>query len=101
MSKYYVVTTISQHRNRYVIPVDSLQKENPDSQVSVEWAEDEVICDDAEEFSQVWLGETIIDSTEIDEEQALQMFDRENEHLQTWSRDQKLKYMHDWKSKEW
>jgi hypothetical protein len=49
----------------------------------------------------VWLGETIIDSTEIDEEQALQMFDRENEHLQTWSRDQKLKYMHDWKSKEW
>jgi hypothetical protein len=100
MSKYYVVTAVSQYRTRYVIPVDSLQEENPDDQVSVEWAEDSVTCNEVEEFSQLWLGETIVDAAEVDEEQVLQMFDRENDYLSTWDRDYKLNYIRDWKTKE-
>ena len=88
--KYVVVTTISQFKIRYVVPMSELQKENPVVAVDPLWALDGVTCDDYEEFSQEHLGEVITDWCVEDEEQVLERFDRENDYLSSWTTEQKL-----------
>ena len=103
--KYAVVTVISQFRQLYVIPVSKLQetnntvslKDNPEQ--IVPWAEDTVTSEDAKEFSQKWLGETILDTFILDEERALMLFDRDNDYLSGWTKEQKLDFIDDWKEK--
>lgn len=97
MNKYYIVTTVSQFRNRYVIPVEDMQAENPEKPVTKEWAEDAVTCEEVNDFSQTHIGEVIIDSQEIDEDEMLRIFDEENEYLSSWSTDQKLTHVRNWK----
>lgn len=94
-NKYYVVTTVSQYRMRYVIPVEDLRDE--EGNVSKEWAMDSVTMEEVEEFSQEYLGEVIIDATEEDEEALLARFDEENDYLGTWSREQKLNHIRSWR----
>jgi hypothetical protein len=92
--KYVVVTCISQFRQRYVVPVSKLQEKNPTQPVDpVIWANDSVVMEEVKEFSQHWLGETILDTFVVDEERILQLFDRDNEYLSDWSQEQKLKYI--------
>lgn len=98
MNKYAVVTTVSQFRIRYVIPVDELQKLNPDVPVELEWADDCVTCEDVKDFSQKHLGEVIVDTIEMDEEEVLAFFDGDNPYLSEWPREQKLKWIHAWKN---
>lgn len=97
--QYVVITTVTMHKHKYVIPVDDLQKENPDVPVNpIEWANDCVTCEDVSELSQDYLGENIIDTEIVDgEEKILEIFDRENEYLKDWSREQKLEMVHNWK----
>jgi len=97
--QYVVITTVTMHKHKYVIPVDDLQKENPDVPVNpIEWANDCVTCEDVSELSQDYLGENIIDTEIVDgEEKILEIFDRENEYLKDWSREQKLEMLHNWK----
>ena len=92
MSKdYVVVTTISQFKHRYVMHKDDLQKLNPDVDVKpIEWACDTVAAEDVEEFSQYCLGETIIDTTTMTEDEMLVLFDEDNEHLRDWTREYKI-----------
>lgn len=100
MTKYVIVTAISSYRIRYAIPVDELQQLNTDVPVEgheEEWAMDCVTCGEAEEFSQLHIGEQIIDSVVIDEDAMLEQFDKENDYLALWSKEQKVKYAHDWK----
>ena len=97
MTKYAVVTCISQFRIRYVVPMDELQKLNTEVPVELEWAEDCVTCNEVKEFSQKHLGETIIDTVEMDEEELLEFFDADNDYLEGWPKEQKLKWIQDWK----
>ena len=88
--QYVVVTALSQFKIRYVVPMSELQKENPDAPVDPKWALDGVTCQDYEEFSQEHLGEVITDWCVEDEEQILERFDRENDYLAGWTKEQKL-----------
>jgi hypothetical protein len=96
MTQYAMVTVISTFRNRYVIPVDHLQTLNTDVPIEgleLEWAEDCVTCEDLYEFSQKHLGETIIDSELLDEDKILELFDKDNDYLKDWSKEQKLQWI--------
>jgi hypothetical protein len=93
--KYYVVTAISQYRMRYVIPVEDLRDE--DGKVSEVWAMDSVVMEDVEEFSQEHIGEVVLDVIEEDEEQILARFNKENDYIKSWTTEQKLKHIQDWR----
>ena len=93
--QYVVVTTISTHRIRYCIPLSELQKTNPDVKVSPEWAKDCVVCEELEEFSQDHLGELIVDTDVLSEDEVLQLFDEDNDYLSGWDKETKLKNIHD------
>jgi hypothetical protein len=92
MSKdYVVVTAISSFRMRYVMHKDDLQKLNTEKQVNaIEWANDTVTMDECEEFSQEHMGEYIVDTVEMNEEDMLKLFDKDNDYLSEWTKDQKI-----------
>lgn len=103
MSKQYViVTAISHFRMRYSIPVDELRAENPDASDSefnaVEWANDCVTMNEVDEFSQMHISEDIVDSRVVSEEEMLQQFDEDNPYLNSWSREQKITSVCNWKA---
>jgi hypothetical protein len=101
MTKYVIVTAISSYRMRYCIPVDELQELNVEVPVEgreIEWAEDCVTCDEVVEFSQKHIGETIIDSEILTEEQTLEKFDADNDYLKDWTREKKIEYVRNWKN---
>ena len=100
MTKYVIVTAISSYRMRYCIPVDELQQLNTDVPIEgheIEWAEDCVTCGEVEEFSQKHIGETIIDSEIITEEEMLNKFDSDNDYLKDWSKEKKIQHVRHWK----
>ena len=101
MTKYVIVTAISSYRMRYCIPVDELQQLNTEVPIEgheIEWAEDCVTCGEVEEFSQKHIGETIIDSEIVTEEQMLNKFDSDNDYLRGWTREKKIQHVRNWKS---
>jgi len=75
--KYVMVDTISQFRMRYVVEVPD-DVENPsDGKYSCTpeaYASDTVVCEDAKEFSQKHLGETIVSTRELSLEEAIAQF---------------------------
>ncbi len=95
---YVVVTAISSYRMRYVMHRDDLQKLNPSvgDDVSslpanaIGWANDTVTAEECEEFSQEHMGEYIVDTVEMNEEDMLELFDRDNTYLGSWTKDQKV-----------
>tara|TARA_B100000497_G_C7650292_1_gene391182 strand:- start:688 stop:1113 length:426 start_codon:yes stop_codon:yes gene_type:complete len=96
--EYVVVTCVSTFRNRYVIPVDELQRLNPDEEVDPSWALDAVTCEDVKEFSQRHVGEQIIDAQVLREPEVLQFFDADNDYLKDWTEEQKISWIHDWRN---
>jgi hypothetical protein len=90
MSKYVLVETISQFRMRYVIevPLDHNDKEVPCS--ATEWASDTVTCEEAKEFSQEWLGETIVSAHEITPEHIINLCDEDNYYCKEWDKEKKM-----------
>ena len=91
---YIVVTAISSHRRRYVMHRDDLQKLNPLDPVNViEWANDTVTNEECEEFSQEHMGEYIVDTVEMNEEDMLTLFDKDNDYLREWTKDQKIAWI--------
>lgn len=98
--KYVIVTAISTHRMRYAIPVDELQKLNTDVPIEgheCEWAEDCVTCEEVKEFSQEHIGEQIVDSVIMSEPKMLEQFDKDNEYLSSWTEEQKIKFVRNWR----
>jgi hypothetical protein len=101
--KYVVVTCTSTFRQRYCVPVSKLQELNTDVDITddsvkqIEWANDSVTMEEVKEFSQHWLGETILDTFILDEERVLKLFDRDNQYLSDWTEEKKLEWIHDWK----
>lgn len=91
MTDYVVLTAIQQYRTRYVIPVSDTEDCDPQVFIS-----DSVTCQDVKEFSQLDLGETIIDTQLIDEQELLELFDADNDYLSGWSKTQKLSWINNW-----
>jgi len=81
-TNWVLVETVSMYRIRYVIecPVD-----HP------EYALDTVTAEQAKEFSQSHIGETIISSRVISEEEALAMCDVDNIYQSSWTKEEKIK----------
>ncbi len=87
---YVVVTCISSFRIRYVMHKDDLPEKHG---TAIEWAEDTVTQDNCEEFSQKHMGEYIIDTVEMNEKDMLELFDKDNDYLSGWTKDQKLEWV--------
>jgi len=79
----FLVEALSQYRMVYVI--DTEKKE---------WAEDTVYMQEADEFGQMHLGEMVVSSREIDDDEAIRVHDELNEYLVHWTREQKLARVH-------
>lgn len=88
-----LVEAISQFRERYVVEV-------PVGEDKVEWALDTVTMDKAQEFSQKWLGETIISHRVVSTDEVIKLFDEDNDYLKDWSEDKKLEYITKWENDE-
>jgi len=80
-TEWVLVEAISQFRERYVVEVPKGKSE---------YALDTVTMDEAKEFSQKHLGETIVSSRVISEKDALDLFDKDNDYLQGWTDEQKM-----------
>jgi hypothetical protein len=73
--KLFIVDTISTFRQRYVIEAESLEHAYDEVTMRDSGSED----DDFEEFSQKWLGETIIDGREIKMKHFNKMLEEDKE----------------------
>lgn len=97
MREYIVVTTLSTFRHRYVMHRDDLRALNTEVEASdadlVDWAQDTVTCEECEEFSQLHIGEQIVDTYECTEDEMLTFFDRDNEYLSDWTREKKIEWV--------
>ena len=79
----YLVETISIHRIRYVVECET-----------AEHAKDVIAMEEAEEFSQLHLGETITSTRVIDDPEYLLLFDEDNPYLKEWDEEHKFKYVY-------
>ena len=86
--QWVLVETVSQFRQRYMVqvPVGTDQFGND----KLDWALDTVTLEEAKEFSQKHLGETIISHRVVTEEEALALCDQDNEYTQVWNNDHKI-----------
>ena len=75
-TQFVLVETISQYRMRYVVEVPvGVDDHGVDTSL---WALDTVTCDEAKEFSQEWLGETILSHRVINKKEILSMLAIDN-----------------------
>jgi hypothetical protein len=79
---WVLVETVSMFRERYMVEAPAT---NP------EYALDDVTCEDAKEFSQLHLGETIVSHRVVTEAEALALCDVDNDYGRTWSDEHKIK----------
>lgn len=92
--QYVVITTISSFKHRYVVPVSQLDYIIPTTLDQYQLAvKDMVKTQVVEEFSQEWLGETIIDSWMESEEDILNRFEKELDYAKSWTTEQKLAFI--------
>ena len=103
MSKFVLVETISQYRMRYVIEVPDNHNDGEYPCSAETWAADTVTSEEMKEFSQLWLGETIVSTHEITNEKIITMCDEDNEYCKSWDREKKMEvfvtevgYKRDW-----
>jgi hypothetical protein len=83
MSKreWVLVETVSQFRERYMVQVP---------QGKTDWALDTVTMEEAKEFSQKHLGETIVSHRVVSEDEAFEICDVDNDYCMHWSDEQKI-----------
>jgi hypothetical protein len=85
VKKLVLVEAISQYRMTYVMEV------NDDPQHALDAL---TMGEATEEMSQEWLGETIFSHQEITEEEYFKIFNERNGYLETWTDDQKRKFIY-------
>jgi hypothetical protein len=90
MSKYVLVDTVLQYRMRYVIEVPDNHNDNAYPCSAEQWAADTVTSEEMKEFSQMYLGETILSTRELAKEEIVPLCDKENQYCQSWSDEKKL-----------
>ena len=80
---WVMVEAVSQFRMRYMVEVDAAHPE---------WALDTVTCNEAKEFSQEHIGETIVSHRVMGSTaEALVQCDLDNSYCSSWSDEQKIK----------
>mgnify|MGYP006272561709 CR=1 FL=1 len=87
MSKIVLVETVSTFRHVYAVRL-------PDGD-PVDYALDDVVCnmdkiDILSEVSQNHIAENIYDYHVVTEDEYLEMFDRDNSYLSSWTKEQKM-----------
>lgn len=80
-NKWVMVECVSMFRMRYMVEVP---EENP------EYALDTVTMNEAKEFSQEHIGETIVSHRQVTEEEALAICDVDNHYCSSWTKEQKM-----------
>ncbi len=80
-TEWVLVDTVSQFRMRYMVEVPVGKKE---------WALDTVTMQEAKEFSQEHIGETIVSHRVVTEEEALRICDEENSYCKEWPTQKKV-----------
>lgn len=90
MSKFVMVDTVSQFRMRYVVEVPDDHNDGEFPCSAKEWAMDTVTMNEAREFSQEHLGETIVSSRELTRNEILALCDEDNTYVKSWSDDRKI-----------
>jgi len=91
MTEYVVLTAIQQFRTRYVVPVEEIKDCDPET-----FIKDSVTFGEVKEFSQLDLKENIIDVQIYDENNLLDLFDKDNDYLSGWTKEQKIKWIRNW-----
>ena len=81
-TEWVLVECVNTFRTRYMCEVPKGKKE---------YALDTVTMEEAKDFSSEHIGEQIISHRIVTEEEALQLFDKDNDYLKNWSRKQKIK----------
>ena len=88
-SQWVLVEAVSTFRQRYMVEVpvgtDKYGKDKAD------WALDTVTLEEAKEFSQEHLGETIVSHRVVTKEDALAMCDKDNDYAKVWNDELKMK----------
>ena len=88
-TQWVLVEAVSMFRERYMVEVpvgvDRYGKDKAD------WALDTVTMEEAKEFSQEHLGETIVSHRVVTKEEALAMCDKENDYAKKWNDELKMK----------
>ena len=79
---WVMVECIQQYRTRYMVQAPAT---NP------EYALDDVTMQDAKEFSQLDIGETIVSHRVMSTDDALKMCDEDNDYTNDWTQEQKIK----------
>lgn len=79
--EWILVETVSQFRQRYMVEVPKGK---------ADWALDTVTMNEAKEFSQEHLGETILSHRVISQADALALCDLDNEYGEEWTEKQKI-----------
>jgi hypothetical protein len=77
-----LVECISQFRQRYMVEVPKGK---------AEWALDTVTMEQADEFSQEHLGETIVSHRVVSKEEMLALCDKDNDYAKSWNDEHKMK----------
>lgn len=80
--EWVMVETVQQFRHRYMVEVPAGK---------AEWALDTVVMEEAKEFSQLHLGETIVSHRVVTQEEALAICDIDNDYLKSWTDEMKIK----------
>ena len=88
-TQWVLVETVSTFRERYMVEVpvgiDRYGKDKAD------WALDTVTLEEAKEFSQEHLGETIVSHRVVTKEEALALCDKDNDYARKWNDELKIK----------
>ena len=79
----FVVETVLTYRIRYVVECEN-----------AEHAGDTVTMEEANEFSQLALGEQISDVRPITIDEYHQLFNKDNDYLASWTNEQKERLIH-------
>lgn len=80
-TEWVLVETVSQFRMRYMVEVPVGKKD---------WALDTVTVNEAKEFSQEHIGETIVSHRVLSKEEALRLCDEDNSYCKEWTADKKV-----------
>lgn len=80
-TQWVLVETVSQHRMRYMVEVPVGK---------AEYALDAVVCEEAKEFSQEFIGETIVSHRVLTEQEALNLCDIDNQYFIGNSKERKI-----------
>ena len=95
-TQFVLVETVSMFRERYVVEVptgvDAFGKDK------AEWALDTVTMEEATEFSQKHLGETITSHRVLSHDELIKLCDEDNDYAKDWEESQKFKvFVTEWK----